>query len=82
MKNKKSAVHSSDSFQTSGTSPTYEPVLTLDQVAIRLQLKPATVRELLRKRNPRPMPVLKAGKFLRFKWSLIEKWLNDSGRAA
>jgi len=61
-----------------------EPILTLEQVAERLQLKPSTVRELLRKRNKsRPLPALKVGKFLRFKWSLIERWIDDSlGRAA
>jgi len=62
----------------------FEPVLTLEQVAERLQLRPETVRELLRKRgNRRPLPSLKAGKFLRFKWSMVEQWLHESrGRAA
>jgi len=61
-----------------------EPILTIEQVAERLQMKVSTVRELLRKRNARPLPALKCGgKFLRFKWSLIEKWLDESaGRAA
>jgi len=60
-----------------------EPILTLEQVAERLQMKPETVRELLRKRNKRPLPSLKAGKFLRFKWSMVEQWLDGSrGRAA
>jgi excisionase family DNA binding protein len=60
-----------------------EPILTLEQVAERLQMKPSTVRELIRKRNRNPLPALKAGKFLRFKWSMVEQWLDDSrGRAA
>jgi excisionase family DNA binding protein len=60
-----------------------EPILTLEQVAERLQMKPSTVRELIRKRNRNPLPALKAGKFLRFKWSMVERWLDDSrGRAA
>jgi len=59
--------------------PVFEPVLTLEQVAERLQLKPETVRELLRKRgNRKPLPSLKAGKFLRFRWSHIERWLDES----
>ena len=60
------------------TPTVFEPVLTLEQVAERLQLKPSTIRELLRKRNRRPLPALKAGKFLRFKWSLIERWIDES----
>jgi len=64
-------------------SPEPEPILTLEQVAERLQMKPSTVRELLRKRNRRPLPALKAGKFLRFKWSMVEQWLHESlGRVA
>ncbi|PYT74198.1 MAG: hypothetical protein DMG41_05395 [Acidobacteria bacterium] len=74
--------------QSSGTSPTTalpavsEPILTIGQVAERLQMEVSTVRELLRKRNRRPLPSLKCGKFLRFKWSLIEQWLDESRRAA
>lgn len=61
-----------------------EEILTIQQVAERLQMGVPTVRELLRSRNKRPLPHLKAGKFLRFKWSLIERWLDESasGRAA
>lgn len=58
--------------------PSSEPILTAQQVAERLQLKPSTVYELTRRRNRRPIPVLRAGKFLRFRWSEIEQWLNES----
>jgi hypothetical protein len=30
----------------------------------------------------RPMPFFKVGKFLRFKWSEIERWLEESRKAA
>jgi excisionase family DNA binding protein len=59
-----------------------EPILTMEQVADRLQMKPSTVRELIRKRNRNPLPSLKAGKFLRFKWSMVEQWLDDSRERA
>jgi hypothetical protein len=60
-----------------------EPILTLAQATERLQLKPETVRELLRKRgNRKPLPSLKAGKFLRFKWSLVERWLDETQERA
>ena len=54
-----------------------EAILTIQQVAERLQLKPSTVYELTRRRNSGPLPVLRAGKFLRFRWSEIEAYLNE-----
>jgi excisionase family DNA binding protein len=57
--------------------PSWEPILTIEQVAERLQLSPSTVYELTRRRSRRPLPVLRAGKFLRFRWSQIEAWLVE-----
>jgi excisionase family DNA binding protein len=61
-----------------------EPVLTLEQLADRLQLKPSTVYELTRKRlNGRPpMPRLRAGKFLRFYFSEVESWMREGRKVA
>ena len=61
-----------------------EPILTGEQVAKLLQVKPSTIYEFTRRRaNGRdPMPCLRAGKFLRFKWSAIEKWLEAGGKRA
>ena len=61
-------------------SPQFEPILTVEQTAEILQLKPSTIYELTRRRNSRPLPVHKAGKFLRFRRSEIERWLD--GKAA
>ncbi len=58
----------------------FEPILTPEQVAERLQIKPRTVYELTRRRSARPLPVLKVGKYLRFRWSEIEQWLNEGRR--
>lgn len=69
LKNKKGVVQPVVSIQSS------EPILTIEQVAERLQLKPSTVYELTRRRSRRPLPVLRVGKFLRFRWSEIEAWL-------
>jgi len=55
----------------------FEPILTVEQIAGRLQLKPSTVYELTRRRSRHPLPVLRVGKFLRFRWSEIERWLNE-----
>ena len=60
--------------------PSFEPILTKEQVAQRLQIKASTVYELARRRSVRPMPVLKVGKYLRFRWSEIEQWLNEGRR--
>jgi predicted DNA-binding transcriptional regulator AlpA len=57
-----------------------EPILTAAQVAAKLQLPPTTIYSLTRSKCPNPIPFLKAGKFLRFRWSDIEHWLNQ-GRA-
>lgn len=65
---------------TSDPRPIFEPILTVEQAAEILQLKPSTIYELTRRRNARPLPVHKAGKFLRFRRSEIENWLD--GKAA
>ena len=62
-----------------------EPTLTPEQIAERLQLPSSkTVYEMTRRRSSgrRPMPFFKVGKFLRFKWSEIERWMEESRRAA
>ncbi len=46
-----------------------EPILTIEQVAERLQLKPSTIYELTRRRNRRPLPVLRAGKCVSSLWN-------------
>lgn len=71
LKNKKGVV------QPVVSIPSWEPILTIQQVAERLQLSPSTVYELTRRRSRHPLPVLRAGKFLRFRWSQIEAWLVE-----
>ncbi len=61
-------------------TPSFEPILTPEQVAERLQIKASTVYELTRRRSVRPMPVLKVGKYLRFRWSEVEQWLDEGRR--
>jgi predicted DNA-binding transcriptional regulator AlpA len=54
-----------------------EPILTIEDIATRLKFKDtSTVYELTRKRNRRPLPCMHAGKFLRFFWSDVERWLR------
>jgi excisionase family DNA binding protein len=60
--------------------PNFEPILTPEQVAKLLQVKRSTVYEFTRRRSKgrEPMPCLRAGKYLRFRFSEIEKWLSVS----
>ena len=55
-----------------------EPILTPEEVAVRLRLKPSTIYEMTRRRNRRPIPSRRAGKFLRFYWSEVEQWLRGA----
>lgn len=71
LNNKKEIVQPATSIQG------FEPILTIEQVAERLQVKPSTVYELTRRRNRHPLPALRVGKFLRFRWSEVEHWLNE-----
>jgi excisionase family DNA binding protein len=56
--------------------PSSEAVLTPEELADRLKLKPSTIYELTRRRNKRPLPAMRAGKVLRFYWSDVERWLR------
>lgn len=59
-------------------SASFEPILTIEDVAQRLSIEPRTVYELTCRGAKRPLPLLRVGKFLRFRWSHIEKWLDES----
>jgi excisionase family DNA binding protein len=66
--------------QSSAPVANPEPILTIEDIADRLKFKnTSTVYELTRKRNRRPMPCMRAGKFLRFYFSEVEKWLREGG---
>lgn len=62
-----------------------EPLLTPAQVAERLQVKPSWVYEQTRDRasvrSADPLPHLNAGRYLRFRWSEIEAWLDRQREA-
>ena len=61
-----------------------EEALTPEELASKLKLPPETIYQLTRKRSGGrpPMPKLKAGKFLRFKWSAVMAWMENNGKAA
>jgi len=64
--------------QVSGGSPT--EILTPQQLAERLQVKPSWVYEQTRNRsglrNPDPLPHIKMGLYLRFDWRDVLAWLE------
>lgn len=53
-------------------------VLTIPQVASLLQVKPAQVYELTRARSSRRLPAVKVGKFLRFRLTDVQAYVNGA----
>jgi hypothetical protein len=52
-------------------------ILTAEDVAMRLKLRPETIYELTRRRCRRPLPAHRAGKVLRFLWSEVLAWFLE-----
>jgi hypothetical protein len=58
-------------------------ILTIDELAARWKVKRWTVFEMTRgrwlARNPgkRPIPCHRVGKFVRFYWSEVSRWLEE-----
>jgi hypothetical protein len=65
----------------------YTHILTPDQLGERLKVPVSWVYENTRKRanrrNTDPLPCIRMGKYLRFYWPEVEKWLErrQGGRA-
>jgi excisionase family DNA binding protein len=72
---KKKQQSSSEGGEAFGPRQTPEEVLTLEEAARWLKLRPGQVYELTRRRCRRPLPALKVGKALRFRLSAIDQWL-------
>ena len=56
-------------------------LLTPDQLAERLKVGVDWVYEKSRardKHNPRPLPVLRCGRYLRFDWKQVSEWLRSN----
>jgi predicted DNA-binding transcriptional regulator AlpA len=63
-----------------------EDILTPDQLAQRLQVKPSWVYEQTRDRagirSSDPLPHIKMGRYLRFDWCDVLAWLKRHKKAA
>jgi excisionase family DNA binding protein len=64
------------------TTVSSEPLWTRDEAANYLRIRPATIYQLTRRRSRHPLPYLPCGKFMRFRRSEIDKWLEDSRAGA
>jgi len=65
-------------IQPAKLEPSY--ILTPEQLAERLQVKPSWIYEQTRNRsgirNPDPLPHIKMGLYLRFDWPDVVAWLE------
>jgi excisionase family DNA binding protein len=57
-----------------------DDLLTLQEVADRLKFTTRQVYELTRARSKRPLPMMRAGKHLRFSWASVSEWLHAGAR--
>jgi hypothetical protein len=65
-------------------APWLEPgdILTADQLAARLQVKPSWVFEQTRQRakvrNKTPLPCIRLGKYVSFSWVAVCQWMAEN----
>jgi hypothetical protein len=52
-------------------------ILTVEQVAHKLQVDPAFIFEKTRSRCSTPIPAIRIGRYLRFNWPSIVAWLGE-----
>jgi len=57
-------------------------ILTPQELAARLKVKPGWIYERLRRRQANPPPALKVGRYLRFYWPAVCDWLLSLERPA
>jgi excisionase family DNA binding protein len=70
---------SSTRFELVGKGYDPDQLLTVEDVARRLQISPAWVRDHATRKQPR-LPVVRVGKLLRFRREEIEKWIEDQSQ--
>lgn len=59
----------------SGTNPPHDhEILTLEEVALYLRLKPQTIYKWAQEKR---IPAVKLGKEWRFRKSILDRWLNE-----
>jgi excisionase family DNA binding protein len=64
------------------TTASHEPlseILTPEEVATILRVKPSWVHEKTRSRTRNPLPVLRIGRYIRFRRADVNAWLDRMG---
>ena len=56
-------------------------LLTPEEVAVRLKVEPKWVYEKQRKRCKNPIPSVPMGRYIRYDWDAVVKWLEEQARA-
>ena len=62
--------------------PKNEPVLTREEVAEKLQVKPGFVDEIRRRRCANRLRFFKVGKYVRYRWSDVEAYLAQQHKGS
>lgn len=57
-----------------------ENILTKEELASRLKVSSRVVYNMTRTRSQSPIPFFRAGKELRFNWSVVSAWLQNQPR--
>ena len=73
MKMRKEAIQVATIQKTEAASD----LLAVPQLAARLQVKPSYVLEKTRARCPSPIPAVRLGRYLRFRWGTVLHWLDQ-----
>jgi excisionase family DNA binding protein len=70
---------SSAHFELAGKGYDPDQLLTVEDLARRLQISTGWVRDHATRKRPR-LPVVRVGKLLRFRREEIEKWIEDQSQ--
>ena len=63
-----------------GSKPT--ELLTVEELAERLRVPPSWIRARTRSRTLDPLPVVRLGRYTRFSWAAVERWIADHEEGA
>jgi excisionase family DNA binding protein len=58
----------------------FHELLTHEEIAARLKVPPSWVYEKTRKRCQNPMPSIPMGRYIRFDWEAVVKWLEKQAQ--
>ena len=59
----------------------FHELLTHEEIAARLKVPASWVYEKTRKRCQNPIPSIPMGRYIRFDWDAVVKWLEEQAKA-